>query len=334
MRLVNFSEKRHSIISSRNDEDIVFKRMCTIDGPILLKYMMNICSQKCGLPSMSIDGYEIVFDRVFFRIQNLTNIIFIYGPNGMHPPEFHIYRQETKRVKIVPYRFWEDQGLSRLLPVVAETAGNKAAQTIGKDPFSCIVRYLGIRDLLICRIVCRQWRYNLTNDSIWNARLPAPIPGYTGLAAIVKCAVLIQDFQIGWMSNDMQRIILANINTAWMHRYRRLLDLKPGTQHQPGVLFTAEDEYDVKKRRVRLIASAKQLLCGISKTHNSVRASKAGCLQMYENHSSGATCWITPKTNMLTIGKLKGVKPYETKIQRLHEMMLNWMDSLYFGGSP
>lgn len=340
MRLVNFSERRNHIISSRHDEDVVFKRMCTIDGPILLKYIMNVCGQKYGLP-MSIEGFEIVFDGVFFLIQNRakSTIIFIYGPNGMHAPEFHLYRPDVKRVKIIPYRFWEDQGLSRLLPVVAEVAVNSAAQTIGKDPFSCIARYLGIRDLLNCRIVCRQWRYNLVNDVVWNARLPTPIPGYSGLSAIVRCAVLIQDFRIGWMSHDMQRIVLGNINAAWIHQYRKLVDTRFDPKSPPGVLFLTEEEEEdkgpKKRRRVRLIPSAKKLLAGLSKTNNSVRTSKAGCLHMYgDNYSSGATCWIAPKTRILYIGKIKGTKPYETKIQRLHEMMLNWIDSFYFTQMP
>jgi hypothetical protein len=244
----------------------------------------------------------------------------------------------VKRVKIVPYRFWEDQGLSRLLPIVAEVAVNIAAQKIGKDPFSCIARYLSIRDLLNCRIVCRQWRYNLVNDAVWNVRLPVPIPGYSGQSAIVRCAVLIQDFRIGWMSHEMQRIVLGNINAAWMHQYRKLVDTYFHPKSPlPGVLFLEEEEGEgpTKRRKVRLINSAKKLLVGSSKTNNSVRSSKAGCLLMFgDDHSSGATCWIAPKTRILYVGKIKGTKPYETKIQRLHEMMLNWIDSFYFTQMP
>jgi len=312
----------------------VFKRMCAVDKTVLLKYMINVCSQKCGLP-MSTDGYEIVFDNVFFLIQHpiKSAIIFIYGPNGMHFPEFHLYRPEWKRVKIVPYRFWEDQGLSRLftVDVMPKVFINKAAQTIGRDPFSCIAKYLGMRDLLNCRIVCRQWHHNLAGDAVWNARLPVPVPDYTGLAAIVRCAALIQDFRVGWMSDSMQMFLLSNINAAWMHRYRDAIQID--NERPPGVLFVIVPEGDElpKKRRVRLIASAKQLIVGISKVNNSVRTNKAGCLHMYgDEHSAGATCWISPKTGVLYIGKLKGAKPYDVKIHRLHEMMFNWMDSLFF----
>jgi hypothetical protein len=322
MRLANFSERRNQLISRRSDEDIVFKRMCTSVGrDTLLNYMMTVCMSKYGLP-MSSANFEIVFDGTFFTIQNNAkgSIIFIYGINGFHAPEFHIYQPEKKRVKVISYRFWEDQGLSRLLPpIVIATTVNVTAQTITKDPFSLIIRYLGIRDLLSCRIVCRQWRRNLASDHIWNNRIPCPIPGYTGLKALVICAALIQDFNVQWISDELLRIMLDNINKAWMHYYHLKSHLFP------GVLFLPEEE-GPKRRKVRQIVTAKQVIAG---KNNSIRASKAGCLLVNDdNHASGATCWISPKTGNLHICKLKGTKPSETKIQRLHDIMFRWIDSI------
>ena len=315
--------------------------------------------------------FHLSVEKTYLVLKHVSSntAIWIYGPNGEQESTMYCYHAGTGHMQSRTFAFWQDEDLKSLLITPLCSGGEGAAApwaTFHKDVFIYMTKFFDCRDLLACTLVCKQWRYELLKDCVWQHRLKTPFKAANQCFRQFVCSyALLKEVQGAAMEaclfKDMNfaRKVMKNIVSAWCWKYRKFL-CDHEIQYQEGVYPPPPApqepaERPQKKQKLaalQVVENAKAVLNNnqtrihrvdtvrtfISKTQRAHIVWKAFAKNAHINafmcgvlkhmKQVGAVVWITSDA------KLKIANPFVAKghetanvKETLHAMMMDWTDA-------
>lgn len=342
----------------------------------------------------------IMQERYISLVHTMTEtVIYAYGGlKGGLESNMYCYHDKTGHVQTRSYKFWNDQGLQRLLVSPPASVGETTAivewHLLYGDALRYMTKYLPAKDLLACTSVCAAWRRNLMHDSVWRPRLG----GLMQHGHLLNCGqgVFFKQFICSFalladlepttvetcLVKNMQDglAVLSNICAAWRYKNRIFLsydaeimdecivetypsfaqrevaeednkavfaplrggEVKGVTKKRLSILVEMDEARKKLKMinaRVKRINTIRRFIDNTAMDHSAwrnraktdyVNAFMAGMFK--NNGEEGALVWITGdgKLKLANLKNAKGCETGDNVKEVLHNMMLEYADSLYF----
>lgn len=239
---------------------------------------------------VDFEKYNIVWDGIFLSVENHSQVIFLYGPNGGQEPCFYQYAKPHFLTR--NFKLWEFIQLN-------EISQEKFPYDLYPDALCCILKFLPIKDRLNCRSVSKHWNRVTNMERNWKG---------LEFKKFVKSMVFINTLNVERILVPDGILEIQTIARAWA--------FENGIQN-PFIEYVKAEE--VKKKRRMDIMHRNEIKNVSIRTvdHRNVRVYMAGIVNQM------AVCWINQ------YGELKFVSKRPT-LERFKEMMFNYANFVLF----
>jgi len=307
MKISKLSKKRKVVLSHYQKEHRAFEYVISrINNNEMCDFFYNHYKRYFPTSTITREGCRLKWDGVFLTLSNeiIERVLFIYGPNGQQSPVFCYWDKNKKHTKYPVFRFWDSLWILN----EEEEAANGFEFTFTRDILLSIYKHLGVRDLLSCRIVDKQWCRVATMNCIWEPKIlckTTPMDEHSAFNNFLKSACLVAD-EVSFLLDNPK--VFEIVGRAWLYKYRGINfnDIQPN--------LTILHEKDV-------FATNMKPLLGLA---DSAPRKYVLMAMRYTDTENGSIAWIT-RNRKLAIANFTNANGFTTK-PILREMMLDYLD--------